>query len=122
MSAHMFAFIRAINTGGRRLTNTELLEPFLAAGYGDVTAYQAAGNVAFRSDREPDAIEAELGEVLELVPDDDHVRFGGRAWFWLPRAGVSDPSLPVARLEPILGPMTMRTLGTVERMLAEFPE
>ena len=174
----MFAFIRAINTGGRRLTNAALLEPFQAAGLEDVGAYQAAGNVVFRTTRDPHTVEAELGvllaeaygfdapvfvragselracigavpfsaemrartqgrtqvaflaaaptaaqltDALALVPADDNVAFVGREWFWLPRAGVTDSALPVTRIERIVGPMTMRTVGTVERLLAKFP-
>jgi uncharacterized protein (DUF1697 family) len=173
----MFAFVRAINTGGRRLTNDQLLEPFRAAQLDDVAAYQAAGNVVFRSDRSPDDLEPELTETLTqdygfeapvfvrsaadlrarvtelpfsadlvsrtqgkaqitfmataptaaqiadalaLVPAEDHVAFVGRDWLWLPRAGVSDSALPVTRIERIVGPMTMRTVGTVQRMLARF--
>ena len=51
-----FAFLRAINTGGRRLTNERLLAPFVELGFTDVAAYQAAGNVTFRSD-DPDAVD-----------------------------------------------------------------
>ena len=43
-----FAFLRAINTVNRRLTNEQLLAPFHELGYTDVAAYQAAGNVTFR--------------------------------------------------------------------------
>jgi uncharacterized protein (DUF1697 family) len=43
-----FAFLRAINTGNRRLTNERLLAPFHDLGFTDVAAYQAAGNVTFR--------------------------------------------------------------------------
>jgi uncharacterized protein (DUF1697 family) len=179
MSVRQFAFIRAINTGGRRLTNEQVLAPFLQAGLDDVHAYQAAGNVAFRSDRDPRDLEVELAQLLAedygfdaptfvrvatelratidgivfpdeavaasqgkvqvtflsqvpapdriaeaqaLVTDHDHVVFAGREWFWLPRAGISDSMLPVGRMERILGPMTMRTVGTVERMLARFSD
>lgn len=45
-----FAFIRAINTGGRRLTNDQIIEPFFGLGFADVAAYQAAGSVVFRTD------------------------------------------------------------------------
>lgn len=175
----MFAFIRAINTGNRRLTNQQVIKPFRTFGLEDVEAYQAAGNVTFRSAGDPlelegdleavlsaaygfdaptfvrtsvelrdatadlpfaadtvaptqgriqitflrdAATDAQLAEVGELVPDDDIVAFAGRHWFWLPRTGVSDSALPVPRIERIVGPMTMRTLGTVERMLARFGE
>jgi uncharacterized protein (DUF1697 family) len=179
MTVRMFAFIRAINTGGRRLTNTQVLEPFRSAGLADVDAYQAAGNVVFRSHRDPVELEVELGalltdaygfiaptfvrtatelrssiddlpfppdaltrtqgrtqitfleatptpaqvaDALALVPADDSVVFVGRQWFWLPRAGIADSSLPVTRIERIVGTMTMRTVGTVERMLAKFAD
>jgi uncharacterized protein (DUF1697 family) len=175
----MFAFIRAINTGGRRLTNEQVLAPFRQAGLDDVHAYQAAGNVAFCSGRDPAELVIELDELVRaaygfeaptflrvasdlratladvtfpsgalersecrtqitflatapssdqvaaasaLVPADDHVVFAKREWFWLPRAGISDSMLPVTRIERILGPMTMRTVGTVERMLTKFAD
>ncbi len=41
-----FAFVRAINTGPRRMTNEDLLVPFRSVGLADVTAFQAAGNFA----------------------------------------------------------------------------
>jgi uncharacterized protein (DUF1697 family) len=57
-----FAFLRAINTGGRRLTNERLLAPFRELGFTDVAAYQAAGNVTFHTDDTVDErrIESEL--------------------------------------------------------------
>jgi uncharacterized protein (DUF1697 family) len=175
----MAAFIRAINTGGRRLTNTDLLRPFHALGLSDAAAYQAAGNVVFTTTDDPLDLETQLttslgeaygfdaptfvrtlahlracvtdlpfpaelvastegrtqitflaqapddvlvAEVLALVPPDDAVAFVGREWFWLPRAGVSESQLPVTRIERIVGPMTMRTVGTVERMVAKHAD
>ena len=38
-------FLRGINLGGRRITNEELVSVFTGAGYDDVSAYQASGNV-----------------------------------------------------------------------------
>lgn len=179
MSQRIFAFLRAINTGNRRVTNDELIAPFVALGLTDVAAYQAAGNLTFRTGDDPIALEQRLDDALTeafgfdaptfvrtadevddaisrcpftdeqlagtqgrvqltflrtppgddtiaaamaLVPDDDLVEIGERDWFWLPRAGVSDSTLPVGRLEAQLGPMTMRTLGTVERMRSKFSD
>ena len=51
-----FAFLRAINTVGRRLTNERLLAPFVELGFTDVAAYQAAGNVTFRCN-DPGAVD-----------------------------------------------------------------
>jgi len=48
--------MRAINTGGRRLTNERLLAPFVELGFTDVAAYQAAGNVTFRCN-DPGAVD-----------------------------------------------------------------
>ncbi|MFK8024682.1 MAG: DUF1697 domain-containing protein [Ilumatobacter sp.] len=174
MNNSSFVFVRAINTGARRLSNDEQIAPLLAAGFRDVAAYQAAGNLvvgpgvpdesvlddllgtAYGFDvvtfvrtadeleqciasqpfddahiaatagriqvtflrREPTA--AQIAEVEAVVPDEDAVRFAGRVWYWLPLDGVSTSSLPVAHIERIVGPMTMRTLGTVERLLAKF--
>lgn len=172
-----FAFLRAINTGGRRLTNDEQVVPFAALGFTDVAAHQAAGNITFRAAGEVDLDEVERtvedaygfpsevflrsgdevddvvaadvftddelagtagrvqvtflhaapddatrAEVEALVPDEDVVRFTGRHWWWLPVAGVSGSSLPVRRVEAVVGPMTMRTLGTVTRMRRRFPD
>jgi uncharacterized protein (DUF1697 family) len=172
-----FAFLRAINTGGRRLTNERLLAPFVELGFTDVAAYQAAGNVTFRCN-DPGAvdersIEAALADaygfavptfvrtsgdvraiaaaspftaeeragtagkvqvsflrtavttdvvdrVMALVPPEDRVVVDGRHWYWLPVAGVSGSTLPVGRIESVLGEMTMRTLGTVARMSSKF--
>lgn len=172
-----FAFIRAINTGGRRLGNDQIIEPFVDLGFKDVAAYQAAGNVAFRSgdpkpprpepietalaeaygfeapvfvrhideiravvDRRPFSEEevagtsgriqvsflrtspkaATIAEIQALVPGEDRVVFSGREWFWLPTHGISDSQLSVGAIEALAGPMTMRTLGTVSRMLKKY--
>ena len=172
-----FAFLRAINTGNRRLTNAQLLAPFETMGFSDVAAYQAAGNVTFRSDSkvyersietalqhvygfetptfvrsetelaaivvaEPfpsDAVAASAGKVqvaflraepseeqreavAALVPDEDQVRVIGREWYWLPVEGISASKLPVGQIEGVLGEMTMRTLGTVQRISAKFAD
>ncbi len=177
MTAQHFLFLRAINTGSRRLTNDELLAPLVDAGFVDVAAFQAAGNIALRApdDRtvDADAIETllsdaygfatpvfvrsgtelrsvvernpftpeqvaatagkiqvtflarpataeQIGQVAEITPADDLVEFDDAHWYWLPVDGVSTSALPVRSIEDIVGPMTMRTLGTIERMLKKF--
>jgi len=172
-----FVFIRAINVGSRRLTNAELIRPFQRLGFHDVAAYQAAGNVTFRTDgpgaAPPERLESELAKaygfdptifvrdhdeirsvasvrpftdddiaatagriqvsflrsapddeamanVLALVPSSDRIAFVNDHWFWLPVANVGDSDLSVRSVEDILGPMTMRTHGTITRMLARF--
>ena len=172
-----FAFLRAINTGGRRLTNDSLLAPFREFGFTDVAAYQAAGNVTFRStgvvgEASIEAVLADaygfetptfvratadvsaiavaqpftddelagtagkvqvaflrrvstpeaLDQLGELIPDEDQVRVIGREWYWLPVDGISASTLPVAKVERVLGEMTIRTLGTVQRLSAKYSE
>lgn len=172
-----FLFLRAINTGSRRLTNDQLLAPLVDAGLRHVAAFQAAGNIALRSsvDERVDADEIErlladaygfdaavfvrseselrsaiercpftssqlgatagktqvsflrspatseqLAAVESITPSDDLVVFDGAEWYWLPVDGVSTSALPVPKIERILGDTTMRTLGTLERMLEKF--
>ena len=170
-----FAFLRAVNTGNRRLTNQQLLAPFLDLGFTDVAAYQAAGNVTFRAVRDvdegrieqalaaaygfdtptfvrsaadvdgivglepfsPSEIEStagkvqvamlraapssdQLAELESMVPAEDRVRVVGREWYWLPVGGISTSAMPVVQIERLLGEMTMRTLGTLERMVSRF--
>lgn len=174
-----FAFLRAINTGNRRLTNVQLLAPFSELGFTEVAAYQAAGNVTFRCADDDDAAEARIeaaladaygfdtptfvrtaieaeaivaaqpfaadelaasvgkvqvaflraapspaamDQAMALVPPEDRVLVSGRHWYWLPAAGVSDSQLPVKAVEAVLGEMTMRTLGTLQRISAKFTD
>ena len=177
MRHRFFVFIRAVNVGGRRMTNEELLDPFVRQGFEGVAAYQAAGNITFRCE-DPDAVqpdrlehfltaaygfnpvlfmrtiddmrtiveagpfstgdlagtegrvqvsllqcapdEASIAAVLDLVPPEDRVVFAGKEWFWLPKKGISDSELPVGVIEKIVGPMTIRTLGTLSRMLEKY--
>ena len=175
----LFVFLRAINVGGQRVTNDQLVEPFVRMGLADVAAYQAAGNITFHS-QDPSEIEPErvsvaladtlglttpvflrdlaemraivgsgpfsdnemrgtegraqvtflqrepssdaVAAVLALATGGDQIKFSGREWFWLPSKDVADSRLPMSTIEEILGPMTMRTLGTVSRMLAKFDQ
>jgi uncharacterized protein (DUF1697 family) len=48
--ARYVAFIRAINIGGRRISNAELGAHFEALGFDGVSVYQAAGNVVLDTD------------------------------------------------------------------------
>lgn len=170
MISHV-AFLRAINTGGRRITNTDLGSAVEALGYAEVAVYQASGNVFLggRQADEPDAIAAHLGaglsealgyDVPAIVRSTAQVHaiaaaapFGDQspsldstpqvilmadapapdavaAWstgadqlaavegdiHWWPTAGVSTSDLDVRGLEKTFGTMTVRTLGTIQRI------
>ena len=58
--------------------------------------------------------------VESMVPAEDRVRVVGREWYWLPVGGISTSAMPVVQIERLLGEMTMRTLGTLERMVSRF--
>ncbi|MEE8600448.1 DUF1697 domain-containing protein [Euzebya tangerina] len=60
------AFLRALNVGGRRLTNQQLAEAVGACGMRDVRTFLASGNVVFGSDvRDEEDVVAALEEGLE---------------------------------------------------------
>jgi uncharacterized protein (DUF1697 family) len=57
--------------------------------------------------------------ALPLAGDADALAFGKRELYWLPAGGLSDSSLDLKGLERLLGPMTIRTMGTVEQIAAK---
>jgi hypothetical protein len=59
-------------------------------------------------------------EALALASDDDLLAFGETELFWLPSGGIRDSKLDVKGAETLLGPTTMRTMGTIEQMTAKF--
>lgn len=66
----------------------------------------------------PDA--AARRRVLELATRDDPLVLEGRELYWLPRAGILDSELDLKLIEKTLGPTTMRTLRTVERLAVKL--
>lgn len=76
-------------------------------------------HVAFLKEAPGTAREAGL---RELETDDDGFRVVGREAYWLRRGGLSGSGLMPVDLERALGvaTSTMRTMNTVERLLAKF--
>jgi uncharacterized protein (DUF1697 family) len=66
------------------------------------------------------AAAAERKRIEALAGDQDGVIFDGCEMYWLPRAGVLDSQLDMARLARELGAMTMRTKGTLEQIFAKY--
>lgn len=85
-------------------------EPFPAA---EVTASAGRLQVALL-ERPPDRAAAK--RVLALGGEEDRLALDGAELYWLPRGGISDSPLDLGAIEAALGPMTMRTIGTVEGM------
>jgi len=44
----------------------------------------------------------------------------GQELYWLPKAGTKDSDVDLRALEKLVGPWTMRTMGTVEQMAAKL--
>jgi uncharacterized protein (DUF1697 family) len=63
-------------------------------------------------DPSPDGFEA----VLALADDHNRLAIAARELYWLPDGGLSDSELDLKAIERALGPMTVRTMGTIEQM------
>ncbi len=69
------------------------------------------GNEVEQSDRD---------SVLELSNDADLLEMVGRELYWWPKGNFLDSELDLKVVEGILGPMTIRTKATVERLATKF--
>jgi uncharacterized protein (DUF1697 family) len=56
--------------------------------------------------------------ALALASDGDALSFGPRELHWLPAGGISESALDMKALADALGPVTVRTKGTVEEIAA----
>ncbi|MFW2383712.1 MAG: DUF1697 domain-containing protein [Acidimicrobiales bacterium] len=163
-------FLRGMNLGSRRITNSDLVTTFQRLGYPNPTPYQASGNVILPDSTQIDAGELEAGLAAELgyevpvfVRSADQVReiaaspfagqrgadggkpqivflrrpssaalagvFGlddrheviGIEIHWLPPGGLAETGDLHKRLDLAVGPTTVRTLGTIERIVKKLP-
>lgn len=169
-----FAFLRGINVGNRRPKKDELIAAVAGPELGDVSTYQASGNLLFETDVDPaeleplleERLEASLGyevacfvrtldELHDLVADlppvgddekheiifyksdpgddarttlaatageRDTLRPRGRETIWTHVGPMMDSPLQV--MTPATGApvTTVRTAGTVERLVAKFAD
>jgi len=58
-------------------------------------------------------------DALALATDEDRLAIKGRELYWLPSGGISESALDLKSLEAAVGPWTMRTMGTVEQIVAK---
>ncbi|HEY0517247.1 MAG TPA: DUF1697 domain-containing protein [Solirubrobacteraceae bacterium] len=58
--------------------------------------------------------------ALALGGAEDRLDFGARELYWLPAGRMSDSTLDWKALERALGPTTVRTIGTIEQILARY--
>ncbi len=59
-------------------------------------------------------------KVLALATDQDRLAFGKHELYWLPSGGTMESELDRKALDKLLGPSTMRTMGTLEQLAAKF--
>jgi uncharacterized protein (DUF1697 family) len=58
--------------------------------------------------------------VLDLSTEADRLALYDRELYWLPSGGTLASELDLRAIARILGPMTMRTKGTVDQLVARF--
>jgi uncharacterized protein (DUF1697 family) len=98
----------------RELSALAVREPFDAARAG---AGEGKLQVALLS-KKPGA--GERKRVLAHASDEDRLAVEGRELYWLPSGRMSDSELDLKLLETTLGPWTMRTMGTIEQIVAKY--
>lgn len=89
-------------------------EPFDARALG---ASKGKLQVAFLLEK-PKA--AARKEVLVLSTEEDRLAIEGRELYWLPKGGISESELDLSAIGAALGMTTMRTMGTVEQIVAKY--
>jgi uncharacterized protein (DUF1697 family) len=58
--------------------------------------------------------------VLALATERDTLVFGERELYWLPPGPLLESELDLAAIDRLLGPLTCRTMGTIELMAAKY--
>lgn len=61
-----------------------------------------------------------LADVLALAGDGDVLAPGEREIYWLPEGGQMESALDLKALGTLLGPVTIRTKGTMQQLAAKY--
>lgn len=59
-------------------------------------------------------------KVTGLASEDDRLALKGVELYWLPSGGTQRSGLDLKTIEKALGPMTIRTMGTIEQIAQKF--
>jgi uncharacterized protein (DUF1697 family) len=59
-------------------------------------------------------------EVTELGTEHDRLALEGTELYWLPSGGTQRSRLDLRAIDRTVGPYTMRTMGTIESLVAKF--
>lgn len=63
---------------------------------------------------------AAVKQALGLATDEDRLAIEGRELYWLPSGGISESDLDLKALDKVLGKGTVRTMGTIEQIVAKY--
>ncbi len=66
--------------------------------------------------------EAERRKILSLATDEDPLVVAEREIYWLPSGGMLESELDNDTIDALVGPLTRRTMGTMEGMAAKLPD
>jgi uncharacterized protein (DUF1697 family) len=58
--------------------------------------------------------------VRALQTDDDLLALSGRELYWLPSSGLMDSDIGMDGITKVVGPNTMRTMGTIEQLVKKY--
>lgn len=58
-------------------------------------------------------------QALALASDEDLLAIEGTELYWLPSGGISESDLDLKTIAALIGPDTMRTMGTIEQIAAK---
>jgi uncharacterized protein (DUF1697 family) len=102
--------------GAAELSALAVREPF------DVAAVQASkGKLQVALLPKKPAAKARK-EALAEAGDEDRLAIEERQLYWLPSGGISESDLDLKTIEAAVGPWTMRTMGTIEQIVAKHFE
>lgn len=59
-------------------------------------------------------------KALALASEEDRLAIEGRELYWLPSGGMADSQLDLKALAKLVGPTTIRTMGTIELIAAKY--
>jgi uncharacterized protein (DUF1697 family) len=59
-------------------------------------------------------------EVMALAGDEDRLAVEGTELYWLPSGGTQASALDMKTIDGAIGPYTMRTMGTIEKLVEKF--
>ena len=59
-------------------------------------------------------------ELPGLAPEGEQLALDGRELYWLPAAGISDSPIDWKAVERLVGPTTVRTIGTIGQIAARW--